>query len=251
MRGRNGSGYRGRQTRSRTGKACVAWAGSTTHTKKYYPNAGLDANFCRNPDPQYSKTIWCYIAGGRPRHMWEYCSPLPAPKPVNWKIVANNRYCTGYRKSAFNHRSVRNCYNWVRSVDKEARYFFFRHEGNYHCSPCPLSYTGHATQGTGYQRSKIYIYRILGVKFEVWKGPKRIAFNRYCTGYRKSIFSKRNVNACMSWVKQVDPHARYFFFRHEGNYHCSPCPKSYTGHATTGTGYQNSRLYIYEITGWK
>jgi len=68
----------------------------------------------------------------------------------DYKRVSNNRYCHGYKKSAFNHRNVSACANWVKSVDREARYFFFRHEGNFHCSPCPQSYKGHPTTGTGH-----------------------------------------------------------------------------------------------------
>jgi len=168
----------------------------------------------------------------------------------NYKRVANNRYCTGYKKSAFNHRSVVNCAKWVRQVDPDARYFFFREEGNYHCSPCPQSYKGHATSGTGHQNSRIYTYRILNWTAKVYswsKNYKRVAMNRYCTGYKKSAFNHRTVTACAKWVGQVDREAKYFFFREEGNYHCSPCPQSYTGHPTTGTGHQNSRIYTYKI----
>merc|ERR1711881_444056 len=143
---------------------------------------------------------------------------------------------------------------WVRRVDKGARWFFFRHEGNYHCSPCPTSYKGDWKQGTSHQNSSIYIYEIIG-----WTAPrpdwedkyKRVANNRYCTGYKKSAFNHRNVIACANWVRKIDVYARYFFFREEGNYHCSPCPRTYTGHPTTGTARQNSRIYIYRIIGWR
>ena len=48
-----------------------------THTKKLYPKAGLDKNYCRNPAPdEDAKTIWCFIEGGTPLHYWEYCDPL-------------------------------------------------------------------------------------------------------------------------------------------------------------------------------
>lgn len=77
MKGNNDTGYRGKQTRSRTGKRCTAWKDSVTHTPKLYPNAGLDKNFCRNPAPdEDAKTIWCFIEGGTPLHYWEYCDPL-------------------------------------------------------------------------------------------------------------------------------------------------------------------------------
>jgi hypothetical protein len=98
--------------------------------------------------------------------------------------------------------------------------------GNYHCSPCPWTYKGHPTTGTGHQNSRIFIYRIVGWRFdETYGGKVRIvARNRYCTGYRKSNMGTRSVIACMNWVQRIAPHARFFFFRSEGNYHCSPCP---------------------------
>jgi len=77
LKGNNDSGYRGKQTKSRTGKDCTNWADSVTHTKKIYPNGGLDKNYCRNPAPdEDAKTIWCFIKGGTPLHYWEYCDPL-------------------------------------------------------------------------------------------------------------------------------------------------------------------------------
>jgi hypothetical protein len=170
-----------------------------------------------------------------------------------YRRVALNRYCTGYKKSAFNHRSVENCGSWVKQVDPWARYFFFREQGNYHCSPCPQSYKGHPTSGTGYQNSKIYTYRILNWRRPVYpweKWYKRVALNRYCTGYKKSAFNHRTVINCANWVKKVDPYARFFFFREQGNYHCSPCPRSYRG-GNAGTGYQNSKIYTYRIIGWR
>lgn len=165
-RGKNGSGYRGRQTKTRSGKRCMAWANSITHTKAFYPHAGLDSNFCRNPDPNHSKAIWCFVentsgslTSGKAKHMWEYCKPIPGGKPRppprkppiddggskgggDWTIIVRGRYCTGYRKSIFSKRSPNQCMNWVRKVDPWARFFFFRSEGNYHCSPCPTRYTG-------------------------------------------------------------------------------------------------------------
>jgi hypothetical protein len=168
------------------------------------------------------------------------------------RIVAYNRYCTGYKKSAFNHRSVLNCMKWVQSVAAHVRFFFFREEGNYHCSPCPWTYKG-GNSGTGYQNSLIFTYQIVNFSFDETYGGKVkiVSRNRYCTGYKKSNMGLRSVVACMSWVRSVAPWVRYFFFRSEGNYHCSPCPWWYKGHPTSGTSRQNSRIFIYRIVGWK
>jgi hypothetical protein len=126
--------------------------------------------------------------------------------------------------------------------DPGATHFFFREEGNYHCAACPRSYKGHPTAGTGHQRSKIYTWALP----KGFNGATRVAWNRYCTGYKKSDFKKRTVEQCLAWVRSVDPSAKHFFFRSEGNYHCSPCPSSYAG-SNTGTGVQNSHIYTYAI----
>lgn len=136
-------------------------------------------------------------------------------------------------------RSLDKCAAWARSQISDAKYFFFRKSGNWHCSPCPLNYDGTTTR-TGVDNSYLmdtYEYKDYNVSYKWAPYYSRTAYNRYCTGYKKSAFNHRTVNACGAWVKSVDVDARHFFFREEGNYHCSPCPDSYTGHATTGTGY--------------
>jgi hypothetical protein len=75
LRGDKGSGYRGCQTKTRTGSTCQAWAADSPQrhlksnelTNPDIPNpnadvASLDGNFCRNPTPndrlQDYPTIW-------------------------------------------------------------------------------------------------------------------------------------------------------------------------------------------------
>jgi hypothetical protein len=98
--------------------------------------------------------------------------------------------------------------NWVRRVAPHIRYFFFRQEGNYHCSPCPWHYKG-STSGTSADRSRIFIYMIVGWKFDESYGGrvKIVSRNRYCTGYRKSNMGTRSVVACMNWVRRIMPEA--------------------------------------------
>jgi integrin beta 3 len=87
LKGNNDTGYRGKQTKSRTGKNCTNWADSVTHTTKIYPDAGLVKNFCRNPAPdEDAKTIWCFIEGGTPLHFWEYCDPLTGRNEEGGKV---------------------------------------------------------------------------------------------------------------------------------------------------------------------
>jgi hypothetical protein len=89
----------------------------------------------------------------------------PAGWTRRWTRVVQNRYCGGYKKRAYNHRSIEACGRWVMSVDREAKYFMFRLSGNYHCSPCPMYYNG-STSGTHGDNSIMHIYRIQG-----WRRP--------------------------------------------------------------------------------
>ena len=59
--------YRGKQNKARDGSECKNWS---EEKKSDWPNAGLEKNYCRNPDSEPS--IWCYkIEGG-----WTFCDPL-------------------------------------------------------------------------------------------------------------------------------------------------------------------------------
>jgi hypothetical protein len=171
-----------------------------------------------------------------------------------WAYQQRNRYCGGYKKSAFNHRSIDACGRWVRSVDPEARYFMYRLTGNFHCSPCPMHYNGSTTR-THADNSVMNIYRIVGWRPPTYKWStkyRRVAIHRYCTGYKKTTHSYRNVRDCAAWVSRTDKEAKWFFFRHQSNWHCSPCPHTYTGHPTTGTAFdKNTRIFIYRIIHWK
>ena len=77
LRGKLDSGYRGCQTRTRSGRRCQAWQSQYPHKHTrggnwFYGTDGTH-NKCRNPDGE--KTIWCYTTD--PSSRWEYCDPLP------------------------------------------------------------------------------------------------------------------------------------------------------------------------------
>eukprot|EP00984_Skeletonema_dohrnii_P030212 scaffold21529_cov96-Skeletonema_dohrnii-CCMP3373.AAC.1 len=54
--------YRGSISVTASGKTCQAWSSQSPHshlrTSENYPNSGLDANYCRNPDGEPG--AWCY-----------------------------------------------------------------------------------------------------------------------------------------------------------------------------------------------
>ncbi|ERE86382.1 plasminogen [Cricetulus griseus] len=70
----NGQSYRGTSSTTITGKKCQSWASMTPHqhqkTPDKFPNAGLEMNYCRNPDGD--KGPWCYTTD--PSVRWEYCN---------------------------------------------------------------------------------------------------------------------------------------------------------------------------------
>ncbi|KAI8502392.1 hypothetical protein Bbelb_199800, partial [Branchiostoma belcheri] len=72
-----GSFYRGKVSVTREGRTCQHWDSQTpnahTWTPANYPYAGLDQNYCRNPDGR--ATPWCYTTD--PEHGWELCD-VPA-----------------------------------------------------------------------------------------------------------------------------------------------------------------------------
>ena len=78
IKGENGSGYRGCQNKTKTGKICQKWTEQSPHdhsrTPGNYPDKGIGShNYCRNPDGE-NEGIWCYTKESGTR--WEYCNPI-------------------------------------------------------------------------------------------------------------------------------------------------------------------------------
>ncbi|XP_077968471.1 uncharacterized protein LOC120343914 isoform X10 [Styela clava] len=69
-----GSSYRGNASTTLMGLTCQRWDSQTPHehtrSSSRYPSAGLESNYCRNPDD--SDAPWCYTIDADQR--WEYCS---------------------------------------------------------------------------------------------------------------------------------------------------------------------------------
>mmetsp|Transcript_21934 Transcript_21934/g.55849 ORF Transcript_21934/g.55849 Transcript_21934/m.55849 type:complete len:954 (+) Transcript_21934:140-3001(+) len=79
----NGYDYRGRQTRTRSGKLCQRWGTQNdphnfTWTPDNYPGTGLVENYCRNPTN--ASTIWCMTSDASMR--WEICYPVGVLQPA-------------------------------------------------------------------------------------------------------------------------------------------------------------------------
>ena len=80
MHGDKGSGYRGCQTKTKSGRTCQKWTVQAPHTHAYArtnrAGQGLgDHNYCRNPGGS-DASIWCFTTDkGKER---EYCDPMQA-----------------------------------------------------------------------------------------------------------------------------------------------------------------------------
>ena len=88
LTGIKGSGYRGCQNKTRSGKTCQKWDSQVPHKHNNSPdkvkNKGLGSNnYCRNPDGE--NTIWCYTTDSKKR--WEFCDPKASgtvDTPSDW-----------------------------------------------------------------------------------------------------------------------------------------------------------------------
>ncbi|ACO69960.1 predicted protein, partial [Micromonas commoda] len=71
LRGVGDEGYRGCQTKTRSGRTCQNWDSQTPHhhTRRNEAKGSAGNNYCRNPDGE--PTIWCYTTD--PNKRWEYC----------------------------------------------------------------------------------------------------------------------------------------------------------------------------------
>ena len=55
-----------------------------------YPEAGLEENFCRNPNKEEADTIWCFVKMGENKgKTWEYCDPINDKKEPLTAVTFN------------------------------------------------------------------------------------------------------------------------------------------------------------------
>jgi len=88
-----GREYRGKVSKTITGKQCQSWFSNTPHgpdprftSDHLFPDGSRKAakNYCRNPDLSYTEGVWCYTMD--PRERWAACYV-----PLCSKYVADQR----------------------------------------------------------------------------------------------------------------------------------------------------------------
>ncbi|XP_078603356.1 uncharacterized protein LOC144877322 [Branchiostoma floridae x Branchiostoma japonicum] len=89
-----GASYRGTVAVTKTGRTCQRWGSQTPHehynSLAFLPLAGLEQNYCRNPDGEPG--VWCYTTD--PGKRWEYCD---VPACVTKELETIERSGTYYR----------------------------------------------------------------------------------------------------------------------------------------------------------
>ena len=102
----DGSGYRGCQDKTRTGKSCVRWHAQLSLGK----GTSILHNYCRNPDGD--TTIWCYTSqysnpGGG--YDWGYCDPKACTDSNDGATDSYGDGCTWYTEEIRDNPNSGDC----------------------------------------------------------------------------------------------------------------------------------------------
>uniref|UniRef100_A0A8B9IRQ4 Plasminogen n=1 Tax=Amazona collaria TaxID=241587 RepID=A0A8B9IRQ4_9PSIT len=97
----NGKDYRGTVAKTARGRTCQEWSSQKPHSHKHFtpmthPRAGLDKNYCRNPDGDVNG-VWCFTTD--PEKKWEYCEIPRCSSSKNEcgkVLVRSERVCEQY-----------------------------------------------------------------------------------------------------------------------------------------------------------
>ncbi|CAH1249386.1 LPA [Branchiostoma lanceolatum] len=101
-----GGSYRGKISVTATGRTCQRWDSQTPHvhdrTPARYPSAGLEENYCRNPD-RWTR-LWCYTTD--PSKRWDVCDAPCCVKAYIMPAAYGQRPKTDEMAGAMGHITV-------------------------------------------------------------------------------------------------------------------------------------------------
>jgi len=132
LTGIKGSGYRGTQNVTVSGRTCQKWTEKKPFIKypitpSNYPNYGLgEHNYCRNPDNK--ETIWCYTTDDK--KIWEFCQPKYSYNSKGERVDAKIQYedseliigkGSNYRGKQNQSKFGQKCQPWIEGVNTDKK----------------------------------------------------------------------------------------------------------------------------------
>nr|XP_056708854.1 plasminogen [Euleptes europaea] len=238
----NGQDYRGTESKTQNNITCQKWAERSPHIPNYspatHPEAGLEENYCRNPDND-EKGPWCYTTDRGTR--FDYCN-IPECEEMCMHCSGENYqgkisqtesgiecqawdsqdpHTHGYYPSTFPEKNLKK--NYCRNPDGEPRPWCFTTSVTKRWEFCniPRCATPPPTSGSGRQclegRGKDYrgtvAVTVSGTKCQAWSAQEPQKHSRTPENYPcKSLDGNycRNPDGETSpWCYTTDPTKRW------------------------------------------
>ncbi|XP_078684409.1 apolipoprotein(a)-like isoform X2 [Branchiostoma floridae x Branchiostoma belcheri] len=211
----NGETYRGQQARTKSGIPCQRWDSQTPHQHNIpdrYPTAGLDSNYCRNPD-QHDGGPWCYTTN--PNTRWEECDVTKCYDDCylgnggdyrgRINVTSSGRICQrwdtqtphAHSRTPDNYPTSGLVDNYCRNPDNDTRPWCYTIDPTARVEYCPLG-------------SCVWTEDVIGSESKVY--PKHCYFGDGAT-YRGTVSMTSGGLTCQRWDSQ-SPHPHDQTIRH-------------------------------------
>jgi len=243
-----GSGYRGCQDHSQSGRSCQKWSAQQPHkhgmcsqttttfkgksVKVWCENTGdnnkglADHNLCRNPDGH--STIWCYTTDKGKR--WENCSPR-APKAH--VLIKTGVECKSGDNSMGKKATVQLCADAVHKAG--GKHFIYGTGGK--SGWCWKENTSKNTCPQGWQNDQYNFYSFEAPPYALVKSGVE------CNSGDNSMGKKSTVQQCRDAVARAG--GKYFIFGTGGK--AGWCWKENTASFACNEGWQSDQYDFYSV----